>query len=481
MKLRRGWSRYRRAGQESDQDQDPPIPGVDHGWAWMVCLGAHLGHVFNLGYFSALGVFYIAWKEYFDTSATASSWLLSLPWLAAAPFSPIMGVLAPRLGIRRVSMVGGALNGLSTILGSLANELWQLYLCGILSGIAMAMIVPPGLIMLTRYFKKRYTFANGLCIVGVSVGQMVFPPLIRLLIAIYGWRGAMFVIGAIQLNSIAACALFRPLKTKSDTEPGQTTSLEMEVMYSGGVARTENQGTENKGTEIRSALKEAFAYLRNFTNVSFSLSLIVLFLYSMGWIMNLSHLPSRATEAGWSENQGAVLLTVFAAVAMSTRVLHGWLVVCGLVGMGGFRLQFGTLAGAALATFLNPVSDSYGFLVGYAVLLGASLGIASPLLVANIKKLVREAEIPLTMSWTVATLSFAHGTGSVAAGKIHDLTGNYTAAFITAGGIFVAALLVLILVVFLNKRQKDTPSVDAVPNATQLSGPRFSHAQCNAV
>ena len=52
------------------------------------------------------------------------------------------GVLATRLGVRRLTMVGSSINGLATILGSFANNVTQLYLCGALSG-NYHIIIPP--------------------------------------------------------------------------------------------------------------------------------------------------------------------------------------------------------------------------------------------------------------------------------------------------------------------------------------------------
>ncbi|XP_022094772.1 monocarboxylate transporter 13-like [Acanthaster planci] len=438
------------SNQRSDRRQDrnskaekPSGTAVDGGWAWLVCLGAHLGQMVTVGYFTSLGVLYIEWKEHFDTSATASSWLLSLPWLTVSVLSLIIGALAQRLGVRRLAMVGGALIGLATILGSFATDIWQLYLCGVLSGTAASLLLPTGIIMITQYFKKRYALAIGLNFLGGTVGQMVFPPLIRLLIANYGWRGAMFILGAIKMNSAVGSALFRPkVKTEPVSDSRRQTSLEMEVM----------QGGESTESENRNGSQEKWAFLKVFTRVPFVLCLAAVFFYALGWVTHLSHLPSRAKEAGSTEDQGALLLTIFAVVSMTTRTAHGWFVDKGYI--GSFQLQFGCLAGAALATSLNPVSDSYGFLVSCAVLLGACLGIASPLMNVILKTLVTEAEIPSAMSWFVAVFAVANGTGSVVAGKIYDITGGYTVTYLTGGGFFVASLSLLVLVSILKRRKK---------------------------
>ena len=94
------------------------------------------------------------------------------------------------------------------------------------------MMLTPGSVILAQYFNKRYALANGIAFLGISNGQMVFPPLFRILIDNYGWRSAMFVTGALQLNGVAACALFRPLKTRAMKM--KTNKANSDVKTSGG-------------------------------------------------------------------------------------------------------------------------------------------------------------------------------------------------------------------------------------------------------
>ena len=75
-------SRQRNNHTRSDEN-----PALDNGWAWMVCLGAHLCMVFSPGYLTTLGILYVEWKEYFDLTAAASSWIVSIPFLVASPLS----------------------------------------------------------------------------------------------------------------------------------------------------------------------------------------------------------------------------------------------------------------------------------------------------------------------------------------------------------------------------------------------------------
>ena len=217
------------------------------------------------------------------------------------------------------------------------------------------MMVPPAMIVLIQYFKKRFALANGIVNVGTNISQMLLPPLFRLLIANYGWRGTMFTFGALQLNGVAACALFRPLKTNND----KVRNVEMEDLEA--AKSSHNRLQENKN-------KPFINILTIFTDIPTILTVLVTSFFAMSLIINLAHLPARAVEAGWSDDQSAMLLTVYAVASLTTRLFHGWFVDRNYI--GSFKLQLIVLLGCAIVNFLNPVSDNYIFLVGYTVFFG---------------------------------------------------------------------------------------------------------------
>ena len=247
---------------------------------------------------------------------------------------------------------------------------------------------------------------------------MIFPPLIRLLVVHYGWRGAMFVIGAVQMNAVAACALYRPVKSTISSNPDRTAARDvvvMDVLHGRGNVASEIETETLQDCSTQNRLLKYLSFLRLFTNIPLMLSLLAGFVYAMGWVTNFTHMPARSKEAGWSDDQSAALLTIFAVLAMVSRSTHGWFVDRRYIGV--FKLQLGVLFGASLVTFLNPVSDSYAFLAAYMVLLGLSFGVASSMFFVVLRKLVGEAEVPSAISLLLASFCLANGTGPVLAGK----------------------------------------------------------------
>lgn len=52
---------------------------------------------------------------------------------------------------------------------------------------------------------------SGIAVCGSGLGTLLFAPITSALISYYGWRGAMFIIGAITLNCIPLGMMFRPV------------------------------------------------------------------------------------------------------------------------------------------------------------------------------------------------------------------------------------------------------------------------------
>ena len=68
------------------------------------------------------------------------------------------------------------------------------------------------------YFEKRRAFATGVAVCGSGIGMFIFAPLCEMLLNVYGWKGATWIIAGIALNGMVAGALFRPLEQPSSKD-----------------------------------------------------------------------------------------------------------------------------------------------------------------------------------------------------------------------------------------------------------------------
>lgn len=193
-------------------DEDDGVP-YDRGWAWMVVLGQFANFVLIAGFFKSGGLIFVELLKTFQASATHTAMLFAF---RAGVFSfsgfYVMNVLLGQFGTRKLGLVGAILMSLSAILSSLADDL-MLLICvhSILLGVGTTMLMSPGEVLVGKYFKKRRSLALGLVKCGVSMGNVVIPPLLTYLLSEYGLRGTLLLYGGVCLHSLPATLLHRPL------------------------------------------------------------------------------------------------------------------------------------------------------------------------------------------------------------------------------------------------------------------------------
>ncbi|XP_038048088.1 monocarboxylate transporter 3-like [Patiria miniata] len=190
---------------------EPP----DGGWAWVVLAGTFSSQVLSFGFYGAAAVYVPVWMDFFDSSATDTSLVVSLSSFFMGFWSVVAGVLITRFSVRSVWIAGGVLSSSGLLISAFATSTLYLTLSmSLVTALGFSMCVNSGLVVLSIYFKKRLTLAFGIASSGFAAGQVALTPLLDYLIIEYGWKGSMVILGGIMLNMIAAGALMRPLSPK---------------------------------------------------------------------------------------------------------------------------------------------------------------------------------------------------------------------------------------------------------------------------
>nr|KAG5699612.1 hypothetical protein BaRGS_000728 [Batillaria attramentaria] len=84
---------------------------------------------------------------------------------------------------RKVIMIGGTMGAIGMSLGSLLVSMnYVILVFGIWFGFGNSTIYGNVLVMLSTYFRKRRTLANGLALTGASIGQFALPPFFEYLL-----------------------------------------------------------------------------------------------------------------------------------------------------------------------------------------------------------------------------------------------------------------------------------------------------------
>jgi len=304
------------------------------------------------------------------------------------------------------------------------NAIWQLYLFfGIVVGIGMSGLWVPLLTSVARWFVGRRSLMSGIVISGLTIGQMIGPPIISRLIAEYEWRQSYTILGIIVLASMLPAAQF--LKR----DPGKLGPLP------GNANDKILKSTQPDSKDY--SFKEAV-----FTS-QFWISFIVFFCFGYGAFAITVHIVRHCIDLGIPDITAANVLSINGGMGIIGNFVLG-----GIIGDRiGNRKVF--IIGLVLAIIslvcLIPAGDLwmlYLFAVVFGIGLGG-MGTSESPLVARLFGLTSHGLI-----YAVIGLGFTAGgaIGPVITGYIFDVNESYRLAFIICAALsFIGLILMIIL------------------------------------
>jgi len=139
----------------------------------------------------------------FGWSRSVVGLALSLQWICSGVFAPPAGWLGDRYGLRLAMAVGALLFLATSVLIGLVTVPWQFLLCfGILMSAALAIFQVPLITAVTMWFHKHLGVAMGLLQSAQGLANVLFAPLMVVLLTQLGWRWAFWgpgVVGGLLL------------------------------------------------------------------------------------------------------------------------------------------------------------------------------------------------------------------------------------------------------------------------------------------
>lgn len=302
--------------------------------------------------------------------------------------SIVMGFAAERFGVRPIVLMGIIVTGITTIVASWANELWQFYLlfffAGALGGGALS---APLMALVGNWFAIGAGLAIGIASAGQALGQGGVPFTGALLIEALGWRGAMFAQGVITLVVLVPLGMF--LRDSS-------------ALNTAGASSDETpSGLPN--TLITAWLSAA----------------VILCCLCMA--VPLMHLVPLVQGRGFTAPEAGSVLFVMLMVAIAGRVAFGKLTdIIGAVPAYLTASAWQTLLVFGFF-FVNRLDAFYL----YAAVYGFGYAGVMTTIIVTTRNLAAPARRASSLGVVMAFAYIGHGLGGWQGGYFFDLTGNY--------------------------------------------------------
>jgi MFS family permease len=394
-------------------------------YGWIVVAGVFFMVAVSCGSFYSFGVFFVPIMEEFGWARGVIS---GVPFVAGVTYAvavPLIGSIADRFGYKWISIVTAGLMGLGFVLGSRVQTVWQMYLfIGFLPGIGACAAIPLPISLITNWFVRRQGLALGIASAGIGTGAATLPLMATFIETQFGWRTAMFVVGALILLIYIPIAMFVIRLPENDYIAAHEGNPQIDTNHV--------SDSDNRDISLFQALK---------TSQFWSLFGILGFcILCLGLI--ITHLVPYARDTGISPMSAASLLAIMGLCSIAGRLTAGFL----SDRVGATRVLFcGLFLQGVMILWLSRMS-SLGMFYFFAFLFGIAYGgnlVMIPKLTASIFGVKYMGAI-------YGGLSVADGIGfaigPVLAGYLFDLASSYNDAFlITAVGVFIAVALTFVL------------------------------------
>lgn len=160
--------------------------------------------------------------------------------------------------------MGTTIAAFSLVMSSFATNVKILYFSyGICGGLGTSLLYYPNLVMMSKYFKKRISTANGISTSGASVGTFIFSPVMQQLFSGLGLGTGLRALAGFHVILLVPVLLYRPFKETHQ-----------------GTEETEEENPKWLGTEV-------------FKNRSFIVWLIAVFLFQLNYMVPYIHLVNH--------------------------------------------------------------------------------------------------------------------------------------------------------------------------------------------
>jgi len=378
---------------------------------------------------SSFGLYVRPLEEEFGWTRAETSLAFSAAVLASGLTAPLIGHWTDLHGARPVIVVGAALSSLAFVLLASTQSLWQFYLFYAVHALfRQMMFFLPFQALTSQWFRRRRGVALSILGSGFSLGGLIVLPVVALVIAELGWRGA-------YLFSAGAMALLVPLSLLAirsrPSDIGQYVDGDTPE-----VAREEDVNAESANTGASMTLGAA-ARTRLFWICA--IGFLLFFFGLIGWAV---HQVPFYESKGMSRGTAALIVALSAGASIVARLAMGFVadrferfetVVAILM-----ALLFSALATLLVSTAWFAIAIYLGLWV-----IGASAGPMVESLVLIKAFGVRHFGTILGAMLVIEMLGEI--VSPAAAGAIYDSTGSYDGALVMFMTAFAAGVLLFVL------------------------------------
>jgi MFS family permease len=160
-------------------------------------------------------------EDFLNIGATESLLPFTVLLVVFAMLMPITGFYIDKIGVGKITAIGGVVMGLGYILSSFASNLPMLVVTyGAIAGAGVGIAYGVPIAVVAKWFPDRKGLAVGLTVIGFGLSPLVTAPLARIAIAAYGLMPTFAILGVAFTAIILAISTQLKVPPKGWQPPG---------------------------------------------------------------------------------------------------------------------------------------------------------------------------------------------------------------------------------------------------------------------
>ncbi|XP_072020649.1 monocarboxylate transporter 6-like [Amphiura filiformis] len=364
----------------------------------------------------------------------------------AVTVGPLAGALSKRFTARYTVMVFSCVSAFGLIAGSLVTSIPMIMISFLLTGFSIgAEAIVLG--ELATYFNNNYSIANSIAQTGLSFGVMVIPLLTQFFIDIYGWRGTMLLLGAINMHFVLSGAVLRPVNIYGNIQNNLNDK-----------DPTCSSATQSEQTASLLSKVTFYLDLPLFNDAGF----ISMIWYNFGngycltgWLI---YLVPYAMDTGFNPYKAASLATFGGVGNLLGNIIFPFAIRRFSINQTLYCSTFVSFVSLALNPLFSTFKSYIGLIVSTAAF-GCGRGIAVLCSYQIIKENTEEEKMTNAIMWICVSYSFGAIASGFLSGWIYDKIGSFIVSFFILSGIAITAVVPQLIIDMNLKKNYNTYSL----------------------
>jgi OFA family oxalate/formate antiporter-like MFS transporter len=395
-------------------------PAVDSPASWRVLAGCCIVAIFGVTslYGSTFGLMMLPMQKELGWSRGDITFSLTLMTIVGPAILPLVGWVVDNVPLRPLVLWGVLLQSVSlAAFGFMHGSVWVYYvLCLVMIFTATGASFLTLSKLLQTWFDKAFGRALGILFALITVGAVIHPQIVSVVITHASWREAFMVMGLLSLVCGGLAAWFLVRERPADAAPASPLP-----------ASAVTPDPSAPPVSMRAFLGDRIWWILAFWNMLFG--------FAVAGIM--VHFAAMMQDRGMTLAQAATAMSLIGAGGFVGNLMAGWLIDH----TSATRLARLFVLAPLGATVMLYFGSSVGVVIAAAVLLGVFNSGDHSLSAFLARRYFSSESFGRASATQQIAVSFGSGTAPWLMGVVHDRTGSYDVALTVSMGAFVFAAI----------------------------------------